>query len=266
MDYRGTQLSQQAIGTLGPVGSVTVTSGAYTLLISDHLKTIVVDSATAVVLTVPSTLPDGFSFQVIQVNTGTISFSAGGRNELSNAARQGTGFPYDSASCTVCRGNASLLVVFNNSFPTLLTQSTAAVTRTTATQTAIPGLSFDLLAGAVYAFDFRTNFTASTTTTRMTMGMSALPSGSRVQGEGRIENTPVVGTSNTVCTPLLTPSAIAASNSSSVVGSTHIGIMSGRIYVGGTGGTLTCSCATIAATGTLTVASGDASCELRQVY
>lgn len=265
MDYLGTQLTAKAVGTLGPRPSTTVYAN-YTLLITDHQKTIVVDSGTNVVLTVPDTLPDGFAFNVITVNAGMISFAPGSRNLLSNAARQGTGFPYDSAECTVCRGNASLLVIFNNSFPTVLAQSNAVVTRTTAVQTAIPGLSFTLLPDAVYAFDFRTNFTATTTTTRMTMGMSALPSGSRIQGEGRIENTPVVGTSNTVCTPLITPSAIAASNSSSVVGSTHIGMMSGRIYVGGAGGTLTCSCATIASTGTLTVAAGDASMELRQVY
>lgn len=260
----GAQVSAQDVAGFGPRGSVYVT-GDYTMLLVDHQKTIIVDSASPVVLTIPTSLPDGFAFEVVQINTGTVSFNSG-RAPLSNAARGGTGFPYDSAAVTTVRGNTYLLILFGNTYPTLLTQSTAISTRTTATQIAIPGLSFALLPEAVYALDYRVNFTASTTTTRMTMGMSALPSGARIQGEGRVENTPVVGTSNTVNTPLLTPSAIVASNSSSVVGSTHIGMMSGRIYMGSTPGTLTCSCATIAATGTLTVAAGDATCELRQVY
>jgi hypothetical protein len=67
-------------------------TGSFTVLATDDLDLIRVDSATDVVCTLPADLPAGFSTTIVQVGVGTFSLTAG-----SGATRNVRGDVYKSA-------------------------------------------------------------------------------------------------------------------------------------------------------------------------
>lgn len=254
---------------VGLLGSVYSTSN-YTLTVADHLKLVIMDSATAVTLTVPSTLPDGFSFYLQQNGLGLVTISPGGRSMNSNAPRIGTAFQADSCFCSVARSNTVVNALFNLPLPTLQAGSTSSQALSTTTMTNVPGISFSLLGQGVYDVDFKVQFSTNNAASALRLGLSALPSGSTCQLEGWVWNTNVAGTAPYTNTLLLTPSTIIAAGTASVSGAQQLGTIKGRIYVGGSGGsivgTLTPQTSAISTTGVVTVATGAANMVLTQVF
>lgn len=254
---------------VGLIGALYLT-GNYTFTVADHLKFVMVDTASAVTLTVPSTLPDGFSFFLQQQGTGTITINPGGRIQYSNAARVSTTFQQDSALFSVVNSNTILNALFGLPLPTLQASSTSSQALSSTTMTNCPGISFSLLGQAVYDADFRVAFSTNNAASALRIGLSALPSGSTCQLEGRVWNTNVAGTAPYTNTLLLSASSIIAAGTASVSGAQQLAVIKGRIYTGGGGGsvvgTLTGQTSSISTTGVVTVATGAANMVLTQVF
>lgn len=250
-----------------PVGSLYLTS-SYTLTLADHLKFIIVNSATAVTLTVPIGLPDGFSFWVQQNGVGNVAINpatrSGGMN--SNAARVGPNFQFDSCFCACAIGNTVVNAIFGVTLPTLQLSNTASQSRNTTTMTDLAGISFPLLAGAMYDVDLKVQFSTNNAAAALRLGLSALPSGASCQMEGRVWNTNVAGASPYTNALLLTPSSIIAAGTASVSGAQQLGTIKGRIYMGGNSGTITAQASSINTTGLVAIAVGAANMVLTQVY
>lgn len=255
------------VGILGSVYS----TGNYTLTIADHMKLVMMDSASALTVTVPIGLPDGFSFWLQQNGTGGVTIDTNGRTGglggmTSNASRFFPSYPFDTCLCVVSRGNTLINAVFLDPFATVISSNTASQSRNTTTMTNLAGMSYTLLPSCIYDVDFRVAFSTNNVAAALRLGLSALPTGATCHLEGRVWNTNVAGTAPVTQTLLLTPSSIIAAGTASVSGAQQLGTITGKIYVGGNQGTLTPQVSSINTTGLVTIAVGAANMTLTPVF
>lgn len=182
----------------------------------------------------------------------------------------GLNFQWDVADvdCEVLGSTAILNAIYNLALPVLYAESNAALTRNATTMSAIPGISIPLEINASYDIDLLVSFTSAITTNTLKLGFQALPTGAKCQLEGRFWNTATKGTAP-VSNVLYTTSAQLVTGdggTAAVTGVTMLGRIFGRIRTSSTAGLLVPTAGSLAATGNVSVAAGDATLSVSKVY
>jgi len=89
-----------------PIKAINNQGDDYTLTIDDMNKCVIIDSASAEVITLPEDLPIGFECDVVRLNTGTVTFNAdGGASFVAKTSHDEVGPRY---------GRVKVLVIANS--------------------------------------------------------------------------------------------------------------------------------------------------------
>lgn len=258
MRYVSPQVNAQDVGVLAkPAKYLT---GDYTVSAADSGCLLLFDSATAVMLNFPASLPDGVNVKVWQFGNGSVVFSATGRAIRSNATRIQTLFKSDVANVFCTSSGAVLALAFEEVSPSQYVSNNAAISSATATLANWPYSQQPvyLEPNSIYEIDYKVVFQSTATTQALKMGLSNLSSDCIVQLEARIGQTNAPGTATKRFTDVLAPTAINASGASSVVSVNTLATLSGRIITGATGQFVYPQLSGIGTTGTISVAVGGA--------
>jgi hypothetical protein len=222
-----------------------------------------------ITLTFPDALPLGFNVRVSNAGQGNVLFSIGSRLSYGNGSRDALIFQWDVCDIVLSTdgGNPIFLQTYNLALPVMYAENNAAVTRSSTTLTAMPGMSLPLEVNAAYDVDIVVPYTSSVTTESLKLGMS-LPSGAvpNLQLDIFVSNTS--GTSNRTghFWPTAALAASGTSGASSVVGQTLLAHIWGKVRTGGTAGNISVLAGARDTSGTVTVAANAASMSLSKVY
>lgn len=251
--------------TSGPRGALVIAS-SYTFSDADHGKLVLVDSSSAITLTYPSTLTDGFNVNVWQVGTGVINFELSGRVVRSNATRITTAYAGDTVKVTVT--SASVVAMeFATPLNTQYQSNTTALSYTTATAaswtSSFPAINLE--ANGVYEIDYRVNFQTTDASASLKMSIPNNTGFNSVMLDYKVQQS-AAGTAAFRNGSLLANTSIVANGASSVVSTPLLGHITGRITVGSSNITLVPQLSNIGTTGAVNVAIGGATIMARKVY
>lgn len=246
-------------------------TASYTVLPTDSGSHFFYNGSGAITLTFPSTLPVGFFCRVSLASAaGQVLFDKGGRLSYGNASRDALLSQWDVVEIFLStdNGNPIFLQTYNLGLPLLYAESSAALTRNATTMVAIPGISIPLETNAAYDIDMAVAFTSAITTNTLKVGFSALPTGAKCQLQVDIFSTGSPGTSAAVRGLIMSSAAAVTgvNGSSAVVSTTLMARVTGRIRTAGTAGNLVPTLGSIATTGNVSVAAGDATLSVNKVY
>lgn len=240
-----------------------------TLLASDSGTHFFFNSAATATLTFPDTLPVGFNVRISNAGPGQVLFNIGTRLSYGNGSRDALIFQWDVCDVVLStdNGNPIFLQTYNLALPVLYAENTAAVTRSTTTLTAMPGMSLPLEANAAYDVDVVVPYTSSVTTESLKLGVN-VPTGAVPSLQIDIFVTNTSGTSNRTghFWPTAALAASGTSGSASVVGQTLMAHIWGKVRTGATAGALSVTAGARDTSGTVSVAANAASMSVSKVY
>lgn len=265
MRYVSPQDEAQDIGVLAkPAKYLT---GDYTVSAADSGCLLLFDSASAVMLNFPASLPDGVNVKVWQFGNGSVVFSAPGRAIRSNATRIQTLFKSDVANVFCTSSGAVLALAFEEVNPSQYVSNNAALSSATATLAnwAYSQQPIYLEPNSVYDLDYKVTFQSTATTQALKMGLSNLSSDTLLQLEGRVGQTNAPGTATKRFQDVFAPTGINVSGASSVASVNILSSLTGRILTGTTGQFIYPSISGIGTTGTISVAIGGATLAVKKV-
>lgn len=247
-------------------------SGNITLTAADSGNTFVFNGSagTSVTITFPLTLPDGFTCKIENAGTGTVAFVFTGFIHFGNAGRTGLAFQWDVADIALytAAGNRIFDTTYNLALPVLYAENTAAETRNVATLSALAGLTIPLETVCAYDVNILIPYTCGVTTNALRVGMLAWPTGSTGQFEVAIWNAAAAGTAPKTnhFWPTSALAVTGTAGTASVVGSTMLASITGRIKTSTTAGNLAVAVGALTTTGAVSIAANAASMSVSKVY